>query len=243
MFRKNLLWILFTLCTAMTTFAQGSRSERVIASYMIAFGRPPQPAEINYWLTDPLSLKPVSDLVEKHRENMNRVDRSLRLTAVKQSYIDAFGRAPRPDEVDYWMGSVNTYAEMRKKHVEWFAARPDEWSKVIQASYQTAFKRAPKAGELAYWKGQPARSFWELVVQHDEFIRNNPNLGPKSGSGGAALVKKENKVIITPSLLNEIRLGGGAGVISTGGGNVISTGGGNVISTGGGNVISTGGGN
>lgn len=243
MFRKNLLLTLFILCTAVATYAQGSRTERIIASYMIAFGRPPQAAETQYWLTDPLSNKTVNDLVEKHRENMNKVDRSLRLTAVKQSYIDAFGRAPRQDEINYWMGSVNTYAEMRKKHVEWFAARPDEWVKVIQASYQTAFKRAPKADELAYWKGQPARSFWDLVVQHDEFIRNNPHLGPKSGSSGTTLVKRENKVTITPSLLNEIRLSGGAGVISTGGGNVISTGGGNVISTGGGNVISTGGGN
>jgi hypothetical protein len=243
MFRKNLLLILLTLCTAVSTYAQGSRSERIIASYMIALGRPPQPSEVNYWLSDPLSLKTVSDLVEKHRENMNKADRSLRLATVKQSYIDAFGRAPRPDEIDYWMASINTYAEMRKKHVEWFAARPDEWTKVIQASYQTAFKRAPKAEELAYWKGQPARSFWDLVVQHDEFIRNNPQLGARSGSAGAALVKKENKVTMPPSLLNEIRLSGGAGVISTGGGNVISTGGGNVISTGGGNVISTGGGN
>lgn len=243
MFRKNLLLILFTLCAAVATYAQGSRNERIIASYMIAFGRPPQTAEVAYWLTDPLSLKPVNDLVEKHRENMNKVDRTLRLFAVKQSYIDAFGRGPRQDEIDYWMGSVNTYAEMRKKHVEWFAERPDEWVKVIQASYQTAFKRAPKAEELAYWKGQPARAFWDLLVQHDEFIRNNPQSAPKSSTAGATLVKKENKVIIAPSLLNEIRLGGGAGVISTGGGNVISTGGGNVISTGGGNVISTGGGN
>ena len=243
MFRKNLFLVLFTLCTALATFAQQTRTDRIVASYMIAFGRPPQTAEIAYWLTDPLSLKPVNDLVEKHRNNMNKVDRSLRLSAVKQSYIDAFGRAPRQDEIDYWMGSVNTYAEMRAKHVEWFAARPDEWAKVIQASYQTAFKRAPKADELAYWKGQPARSFWDLVVQHDEFIRNNPHLGPKNGTAGATLVRKENKVTIAPSLLSEIRLSGGAGVISTGGGNVISTGGGNVISTGGGNVISTGGGN
>lgn len=243
MLKKTLLILLLALGTVAGTYAQQSRTDRIIASYMIAFGRPPQAAETSYWLTDPLSNKTVKDLVEKHRENMNKVDRSLRLTAVKQSYIDAFGRAPRPDEIDYWMGSVNTYAEMRAKHVEWFAARPDEWAKVIQASYQTAFKRAPKAEELAYWKGQPARSFWDLVVQHDEFIRNNPHLGPKSGATGATLVKKENKVTIAPSLLPEIRLSGGAGVISTGGGNVISTGGGNVISTGGGNVISTGGGN
>lgn len=242
MLKKKLLILLLTLCMVAGAYAQQSRTERIIASYMIAFGRPPQAAETSYWLTDPLSNKTVKDLVEKHRDNMNKVDRSLRLSAVKQSYIDAFGREPRQDEIDYWMGSINTYAEMRQKHVEWFASRPEEWVKVIQASYQFAFKRAPKTDELAYWKGQPARAFWALVVQHDEFIRNNPQLGPKSGTTGSLLVKRENKVTISPSILQEIRLNG-AGVISTGGGNVISTGGGNVISTGGGNVISTGGGN
>ena len=220
MLKRKLFLILIALCSVVTTYAQQNRTDRIIASYMIAFGRPPQQAETSYWLTDPLSNKTVNDLVEKHRENMNKVDRNLRLSAVKQSYIDAFGRAPQPDEINYWMGSVNTYAEMRKKHVEWFSSRNEEWVKVINASYQMAFKRAPKAEELAYWKGQPARAFWELVVQHDEFIKNNPQLGPKTGTAGATLVKKENKVAISTSILNEIRLSG-AGVISTGGGNVL----------------------
>ena len=238
--------ILFLALAAFTLLAgaqaQNPRKDRIIASYMVAFGRPPQTAEINYWLTDPLSNKTVGELVEKHRANMNNVDRSLRQAAVKQSYIDAFGRAPRQDEVDYWMGSVNTYAEMVQKHVEWFASRPDEWVKVIKASYQMIFKRDPKTDELAYWKGQPARTFFSLVVQHDEFIRNNPQHAPKNTLAGTSIIKKENKVTITPGIIAEIKLIG-SGVISTGGGNVISTGGGNVISTGGGNVISTGGGN
>lgn len=240
---KKYFFLFVLICTCMvSSFAQEARKDRIIASYMLAFGRPPQQAEVNYWLTDPLSNKMVTDLVEKHRSNMNKVDRSLRLAAVKQSYIDAFGRAPRQDEIDYWMGSVNTYAEMVQKHVEWFSTRPDEWVKVIKASYQMAFKRAPKPDELAYWKGQPARSFFSLVVQHDEFIRNNPQQGPKNSTANTSIIKKENKVTITPSVLAEIKMIGGS-VISTGGGNVISTGGGNVISTGGGNVISTGGGN
>src|SRR5688572_27692489 len=100
---KKLLFLSVALCTLMTTvYAQNPRKDRIIASYMVAFGRPPQTAEINYWLTDPLSNKTVTDLVEKHRANMNKVDRSLREAAVRQSYIDAFGRAPEKGEQDYW---------------------------------------------------------------------------------------------------------------------------------------------
>jgi hypothetical protein len=242
MLKKYLLLFLFASICVISTYAQNSRKDRIIASYMLAFGRPPQQAEINYWLTDPLSNQNLKVLVEKHRSNMNTVDRSLRETAVKQSYIDAFGRVPEKGELDYWMGSTNTYAEMVQLHVDFLKSRPEEWVKVIRASYKMAFKRAPKSEELAYWKGQPARTFFAMVVQHDEFIRNNPHLGPANSTARTSLIKKENKVTITPSIISEIKLIGG-GVISTGGGNVISTGGGNVISTGGGNVISTGGGN
>lgn len=251
MLRKPLLLFAVLLTFGISTFAQ-EKKQRIITSYILAYGMAAQQREIDYWMSQ--GDYTVGQLVESHRAYLAS-NATYHTFAVQKAYLDVFGRFPDQGEQAYWMGTRHTYTEMVQKHVEFLAARPSEYEKVIIASYKQAFKRSPDARELSYWKGQPTRSYLNLLIKHDEYMAQNPQAFPKrkpvvTASNSNMVSQKVFKEALAVQGTKALTAAGAtiisrdaAGVISTGGGNVISTGGGNVISTGGGNVISTGGGN
>lgn len=231
---------LVSLSLFSVSYAQTSqeRKERIQASYLIAFGVLPQQSELDYWMSDPLSLKTGNDLVEKHRSNIAG-NIQLKYKAINNSYLDAIGRYPSPDDVNHWKKGNETYAELMTKHVQWLAGNPSEFEKTINLSYLREFNRNAQAAEIKSWKNAGARSYLNIVMEH----RKNKAKGLFDEKKKANLSKAPAEIKLSDNIAKEINKISAAKVISTGGGNVISTGGGNVISTGGGNVISTGGGN
>lgn len=246
---KKTLLLLASALVLQLSFAQSTkeeRRERITASYLMAFGILPEQSEMDYWINDPLAYKTVADLVAEHKKNISR-QQDLQDRAIRISYFDAFGRAPRTDEYVTWRPLKLTYTDLMARHMQYLKEYPSEFEAVIKRTYVNEFSRKPSAQELANWKSWGIRSYLEIAREHQKNKRAGLFAPSKSGTtaAGKVLSNKQSGIEFTPSskILNEIRIDPNARCISTGGGNVISTGGGNVISTGGGNVISTGGGN
>ena len=85
MFKHKFVLLVTLLCT-LISFAQQDRKDRIIASYMIAFGQEPQQSEINYWMTGALSNQSVTKLVEKHRQNMKNNKEFFKVFSVTARY-------------------------------------------------------------------------------------------------------------------------------------------------------------
>ena len=239
------MFLLASVMMLPSVFGQNTedRKDRITASYLIAFGVLPEQGEIDYWIKDPLSNKTVSDLVTEHTKNIGN-QQSLQDRAIKNSYQDAFGRAPLASEYATWRPIKVTYTELMARHMKFLQEYPSSFEEVIKLSYKKEFGRAPKPAELANWKSWGVRSYLNIVQEHQK--NKKAGMFAKKQSSSAKLISsKESGVRFTPSARISLEIGSvpKSNVISTGGGNVISTGGGNVISTGGGNVISTGGGN
>jgi len=232
--RKFVLSVAAVIALTTSLFAQNSqeRKERIQASYLIAFGSLPQQGELNYWMTDPLSLRSVNELVEQHRRNMKN-DVQLKYKAINNSYFDAMGRLPETREVNYWKAGNETYAELVTKHVQWMAGNPAEFEKAINFSYLREFNRNAKPEEIKSWKNAGTRSYLGICQEH----RKNIAAGIFDEKKKQQVIKKSGVVEVkfSSAIANEVSKISAAGVISTGGGNCISVGGGNVISTGGGN--------
>ena len=243
---KKLFFLLaLTVVTAKATvMAQTNedRKDRVIASYLLAFGELPKQAEIDYWTNDPLSLKTVNDLLNEHKKNI-RNDVSLQDRAIKNSYQDAFGTMPDQGQYAYWRQKKNSYMDLMENHMRFFRDYPAEFEKMVRLTYKNEFKREAKQEEINNWKSWGIRSYLAIVQEHQKnkkagmFAETKP-ASKKINTSKASGVQAE----VSSKVAAEVKIAA-ANVIATGGGNVIATGGGNVISTGGGNVISTGGGN
>lgn len=247
----SLAFAMLTVSAMAQTEAQKTaRKERIIASYMIAFGQVPQQGEIDYWMTDPLSNQTLKVLVEKHRQNM-KGNKQLKYNAINNSYLNAMGRYPEPREVKYWETGNEIYAELFAKHTKYLYDYTDDWKKTIGVSYMREFNRSPKAAEVDYWVNQRVvRTYVDLVYNHRINKQKDPSLAKNtSNTQNVSQLKPSTNMTNELQQLNlnlnggNVISTGGLNVISTGGLNVISTGGLNVISTGGLNVISTGGGN
>lgn len=87
---------------------------------------------------------------------------------VKQSYLDAFGRQPKPDELKYWMG--NSYETCMTGHRDWLK-RGNEMREVIIRSYQAILSRAPSEDEINYWKPYvlAGKTYRELCEAHADY--------------------------------------------------------------------------
>lgn len=219
------------------TAKASEQTERIEASYLLAFGRAPSPAEVAYWSKQ--GQLSVTNLVARHRQYLQQ-DAATKRAAIIKSYEDALGRKPSEAEIRYWSQSNNTYTELVKNHVQWLSGNPGEYENVIRRSYQRVLNRQPSPAEINYWRHQGTLSYVVLVGCHEQWKRSNSTktsgtlqLAPNSGL--------LTTVSVSPSVAAEAR--SAAGVIAAGGGNVIAAGGGNVIAAGGGNVIAAGGGN
>lgn len=234
---KRQLLILLALCFTLFSFGQQDRKDRITTSYLIAFGVEPEQREMDYWLTDPLSNKTIKDLVNKHKENMKN-DKSLKVKAISNSYLNAFGKYAEPREIDYWknLAEVYSYVELYEKHKSFFLSYRDEWRKVIRLSYLQGMNREPQQREIDYWLNQKnIISFVDLKAEHFKNRANEPAWNRIDNSKAWKVVPMN----LTPVIKQEVKTAianftpQAANVIATGGLNCISTGGLNVIATGG----------
>jgi len=213
------------------------KTERIQASYLLAFGRKATQSELNYWLSQP--DKSIAEHLANHRRFANS-DKSTKKALIIKSYKDIIGREPTSGEIDYWMGRDVLYVDLTKNHVQWLNGNPAEYENVIKRSYQTVLNRQPDASEINYWKTQGTLSYVVLVSCHEEWKKANGQTAKKT-SGSNTISSNSSSLQTYPisdKVANEVRLAAG---INNNGGNVIAAGGGNVIAAGGGNVVAAGG--
>ena len=138
------------------------------------------------------------------------------------SYLEAFGRKPTPDELQYWESHCNGCTEetMVHSHMD-FLRSPEndaELGKMITRSYQAVMHRSPKStsdvpgvSELDYWKREirahvpqgsdpEDHTYKKLCDYHKEWLyAHGQGQSGSSGSGGSAPTK--------PSITHTIRGG------------------------------------
>src|SRR5688500_9392227 len=123
---RNRLTFLVSVATlifsTLTAFAESSaQAERIEASFVLAIGRLPAPAEVAD--DEKLGQLTVTELVARRRQELQG-DAALKRATVVKAWSDAFGRAPTEGEI---VGSISgnyTYTELMKRHIQWLAEHP-----------------------------------------------------------------------------------------------------------------------
>lgn len=153
------------------------KKERIQASYLLAFGRLPLPAELDWW--NKQNDFTVAQLVDAHRNYMNKLSPGSKDDVIKKTYFIAFGRDPQnvqPGEVTHWKNRSEIFWEMLPLHVRWLndnlKGRPDLYHDVIKAAYTKLFEKAATPAEVGKWNTQ-VRSFAELIF----LLQNKPPVG------------------------------------------------------------------
>lgn len=216
------------------------KTERIQASYLLAFGRKANQSEVNYWLSQP--GKTVAEYLANHRQ-FAVSDKGTMKSLITKSYQDILGRVPTQAELNYWMSGNQLYVDLTKNHIRWLSDNPAEYENVIKRSYEKMFGRQPETAEINYWKSQGVLSYVVLLSCHEEWKRTNGQTAKKiSGSSSISTNGLSLQTIpVSDKVANEVKLATGLTNGGNGGGNVIAAGGGNVIAAGGGNVVAAGG--
>lgn len=222
---KKILTILVSTALLVTAGFADTVSQRIQASYLIAFGRNASGGEVTYWTQQ--NPRSVSDLVTGHRQFLSR-DAATHRATIRRSYIDALGREPNNGEYQHWMGGNDTYTQLMKNHVSWLAGNPGEYEAVIKRSYRFVFNRQPNTAELQYWRSQGTVSYALLVATHDTWRRANPSTPKTSGTAKVAADSSFlATAVVSRTIAQEARLA--SGLIGNDGSTLVAAGGGNLI--------------
>ena len=186
---------------------QPAQDERVAASFVLARGRVPAPAEIDAWAASAASA--FSELMARHTQQLGADPAERQSVAVKAG-LHAFGVGP--DRVPAGApAAAGTYLESMRRHLEWLGSHPDGYAEVVQRAYRLVLRREAYAAELEYWARQPVLPFALLAACIDDWARRNqPGLTVTSGP---AAVNINSPYLVTvrlsPALAEEVRAAAG----------------------------------
>jgi hypothetical protein len=171
----------FVLALGMASAAFGqpaAQVERIAASFVLALGRTPTPAEAEQWGGEaPRSL---ADLLAVHRARLQAAPAEQALVLGRASR-DAFGVAPDAAPTA-GPSQTATYADAMKSHVRWIETHADDYVLVIQRAYRAVVARDAYSVEVDYWKRRPAVPFALLAASVENWaLRNQPGLTATSG--------------------------------------------------------------
>ena len=238
--------MLFLVSVMSLTFkAKAQNTERIQASYLLAFGRLPSSGEITYW--NGQGQKTVQQLVDNHKGYIKTNQASIGREVIIKSYIDSLVYRPSQAEINYHAAFNRNYTEMMSNHLLYVKGQPTEYEKVIKRSYQTILGRQPSTNEINYWKSQGLLSYMILVNCHQEWKNKNTASKTTSITLNAPLLATAS---VSSSVLSETKAvysslvsPGGGNVVAAGGGNIVAGGAGNIVAGGAGNIVAAGGGN
>ena len=147
-----------------------AKGERIEASYVLAFGRMPSPAEISE--AQKSSDATLAERVAEHRQRLQSDAALKRETAVK-AWRDAFGREPTDGEIAGSSDNGGTYTELMKHHIKSLAGSSDEYAKVLERAYRLVIRRGVYPEEITYWKDRDTLSYALLVGCVENWGRRN----------------------------------------------------------------------
>lgn len=181
------------------------KKERVQASYLLAFGRLPNTGELAWWKND----FTVAQLVESHRNYMNKLTPGSKDDVIKKTYFIAFGRDNnvQPGEISHWKNRSEIFWEMLPLHVQWLNQnindRPDLYNDVVKAAYMKLFGKPATTTELSKWKKQ-IRSFAELVFLLQKTPPAGYSIAPSAIMMAMTLYNDFAGVSFSQPVMNEI---------------------------------------
>ena len=232
-----LLLVAFAGLPAVLLAQTEAQGERIAASFVLALGRTPTPAETQDWAKqEPLSL---ADLVARHRQQLQNDAAAQRAVTVKASQ-DALGRAPAGSDLEAGSGG-GTYAELMRSHLQWLAEHPADYEQVVHHAYRRLLQRDAYSIEIDYWKRQPALSFVLLVGCIEDWARRNqPGLMATTGTAAVSVNSAYLATVrLSPSVAAEARAI--AGLVPAEGAAMASAAGRHLAAPGAGHVASVGG--
>ena len=169
------------------------RLERLGASFVLALGRAPSPAEVEAWSGADQS---VADLMERHRKRL-RDDLAERQAVTARALRDTFGDPGNvttvPDVAD-----APDYVSMMRRHLDHLAGHADEYARILNAVYQLVLARDVYSLEVDYWRKRPVLPFSLLAACVDDWARRNqPGL---MVTAGVAAVSVNSGYLVTVRL-------------------------------------------
>jgi hypothetical protein len=186
---------------------QSAPDERVAASFVLARGRAPVPAEIEAWAVPAASA--FSAMMARHAQQLGADQGEQRAVALKAEF-DAFGTHGGGPPADAQTAG-GTYLERMRRHLDWLGSHPEGYTQVIQRAYRLVLRREAYPPELGYWARQPVLPFALLAACIDDWARRNqPGLTVTSGPA-AVNVNSPYLVTVrlTPALAAEVRAAAG----------------------------------
>ncbi len=211
--------------------------ERVAASFVLALGRTPSPAEIERWASQ--GPRSVADLLAQHRRELQDSAEAQR-AVVARANQDAFGRASTEGE-SVGAPAGSTYVELMQGHLKRLAERPAEYEQVVHRAYQRVLRRDAYSIEIDYWKRRPTLSFVLLVGCVEDWARRNrPGLMATAGAPSVSVNSDYLAAVrLSPGVAREARLA--TGLMPDGAPALASSAGRSVVAPGAGQVASVGG--
>jgi hypothetical protein len=181
-----------------------AQEERIAASFVLALGRTPTPAEMAQGAKqEPVSL---ADLMARHRQQLQGDPAAARAVAARASW-DALGRAPGgSDAVD--PSEVDSYSNTMQRHLRWLADHPAEYEQVLNRAYRRVLQRDAYSIELDYWKRQQVLSFALLAGCIDDWARRNqPGLMATAGVASVSVNSAYFATVrLSPAVAAEARM-------------------------------------
>jgi hypothetical protein len=212
---KTLALIATLTVSALPAFGESpDATERIAASYVLAFGRAPTEDEIAADQTTE-ALR-ISDLVAKHHQRLQR-DAALKRETAMKAFKDAFGRTPSESELAASIGVDGTYTDLMKHHIDHLAMDPSEYEKVMERAYRLVIRRGVYPEEVGYWRSRDTLPYVLLVGCIEDWGRRNaPGLMVTTGTPTVSMNSNYlTTVRLSPSLVAEARTAAGLMVEGT----------------------------
>ena len=224
---------------SISVFAQSAddiKRQGIQASYLLAMGKKPTTAEVNYWMSQSISGDVLKTLYENHRKWL-QTNPDAKKEMIRRSFKNSYGRTPSESEVNTNMQQAWTYTDWMNNHNAWLKKTPSDYEQAIRFAYQNVVGRQPNSSELTYWKGRGAMAYYVVASCVEQCKRSGSSANCASNVFGTGSSFAET-INVAPSVAASA-----SGLIGAAGGNVVAPGGGNVVSAGGANVVAAGGGN
>lgn len=192
--------LLSVLASLVSAAPMSQKEQRVVASYLLAFGRSPTAAESEKWSArDPLY---VSLLVTELSQELHN-NSALQKSVAEKAFVDTFGEAPTAEATP----DTGTYTHLVEQNLNRLAHDSARYRKVIDRAYRKVVRRPLYDEEVGYWTEKGVLPFVLLVSCLDEWARRNqPGLmittGPAAVSANCIYL---DTVQLQPAIAEEAR--------------------------------------
>jgi len=232
--RIRLPALVFSLLAAGVSCATATasvQSERVDASFVLALGRAPYPAEAATWTQ--AGERPVSALLAAHAENL-RDNPAARGPVFGRAFVDTFGREPTAAEAGPAAEHAFTYTDWMEQNLAALAGDSDRYAAVIQRAYKFVINRDAYDEEIAYWRERGTLPYLMLVACVEDWARRNqPGLMVTAGDPVVSInCEFLATARLSPAVAAEAREAAGIAASDTDGGNLLAVGAGAVRTSG-----------